>query len=411
MKQLFIDRYFNILFLFTLIFGVLLYQTIGFTYTDELCSLALFLFFIYAMLKTPDWQFNKVFLVTLGVFAFYTLYSIWIGSNSKTGIFTDLVIQMKPYMAFFCVYQLKPVLSESHKKLLKEVALLFWLVFLLPVGLLSLVYEKIFTVVMQHALYYGIAVTVVSLCYLYCSAYTWRNRIIFLLLLSLGIFCGRAKFYGFFALSFFTMFFFANISRFKLNFKNVSLLVAAFAMMILVAWNKISYYFFQGIMDASSVDTDMIARFVLYRTFPEVLHDYFPFGSGLASFATSSSGEYYSDLYVKYGIDNVWGISKQYHNFISDTYYPSLAQFGVAGIILYLLFWVYILRKTFLYYQKTKDSQSFVIIILIIGFLAIEGTTAATFIAQGGFFVMMMTGLLLAGMKQKAQDTLRSTVG
>ncbi|MDR1454963.1 MAG: O-antigen ligase domain-containing protein [Tannerella sp.] len=402
MKQLFIDRYFSILFLFTLIFGVLLYQTIGFTYTDELCTLALFLFFIGVMLKTPDWRFNKAFLFTLGVFAFYTLYSIWIGSNSKTGIFNDLVIQMKPYMAFFCVYQLMPVLSESRKKLLKEVALLFWVVFLLPVGITSLVYEKIFTVTMRHPLYYGISVTVVSLCYLYCSAYTWRDRIVFLVLLSLGIFCGRAKFYGFFAISFFTMLFFANISRFRLNFKNSVLIVAMLGVMTLVAWNKISYYFFQAIMGNSMVDEDTIARFVLYRTFPEVLHDYFPFGSGLASFATYSSGEYYSELYTEYGIDIVWGISKQYHNFISDTYYPSLAQFGVAGIVLYLLFWVYILRKAFLYYQKTKDSQSFVIIILIVGFLAIEGTTAATFIAQGGFFVMMMTGLLLAGMKRNA---------
>jgi hypothetical protein len=181
-------------------------------------------------------------------------------------------------------------------------------------------------------------------------------------------------------------------------------MIAAFGMMILVAWNKISYYFFQAIMGSSTVDEDMIARFVLYRTFPEILHDYFPFGSGFASFATHSSGEYYSDLYVKYGIDSVWGISKQYHNFISDTYYPSLAQFGVAGIILYLLFWVYILRKTFLGYQKTKDSKSFVIIILIIGFLAIEGTTAATFIAQGGFFVMMLTGLILSGVKRQSQS-------
>ncbi|MDR2139442.1 MAG: O-antigen ligase domain-containing protein [Tannerella sp.] len=404
MKQLFIDRYFSILFLFTLIFGVLLYQTIGFSYTDELCSLALFLFFLYVMLKTPDWRLNKAFLFTLGVFAFYTLYSLRIGSNSKTGIFNDLVIQMKPYMAFFCVYQLKPVLSESRKKLIREVAVLFWVAFLLPVGVISLVYEKIFEIVMRHSLYYGISVTVVSLCYLYCSAYTWRNRMIFLMLLSLGIFCGRAKFYGFFALSFFTMLFFANVSRFKLNVKNVSLLMLTFGMMILVAWNKISYYFFQAIMGTGTVDKDMIARFVLYRTFPEVLHDYFPFGSGFASFATYSSGEYYSELYTKYGIDNVWGISKQYHNFISDTYYPSLAQFGVAGIMLYLLFWVYLLRKTFLYYQKTKDSRSFVIIILIVGFLAVEGTTAATFIAQGGFFVMMLTGLILSDMRRQSQS-------
>ena len=170
---------------------------------------------------------------------------------------------------------------------------------------------------------------------------------------------------------------------------------------VIVAWQKISLYFYQALSDSSNIDEDMVARFVLYRTSPEIIRDYFPFGSGFASFATHSSGEYYSDIYMKYGIDNVWGISKGYTSFVSDTYYPSLAQFGVIGIILFVLFWLYIISKSINLYKKSAFtmSQQIITIFLIIGFLAIESTTGSTFIAQGGLFTMMMLGMILSDMQ------------
>jgi hypothetical protein len=400
--QTFTDRYFYVLFIFTLVFVILLYNLIGFDYVDELCTVGLFGLFLYVMLKSPDWSFNKAFLITLAIFAFYTVYSVRIGSNSNRAIFNDLIIQLKPYFAFFCVYQIKPVVSESRKRLLKDVCLLIWFVFLLPVGVASIVYEDIFHILMGHPLYYGIAVTVVALCYLYGSRPTRRDRIVFLILLSIGIFSGRSKFYGFFTLSVFFMLFFSGIARFKLNFKSICIIFGMLASVVLVAWQKISFYFVQAITNTSEADPDMIARFVLYRTTPDILRDYFPFGSGLASYATHSSGEFYSKIYSDYGIDMVWGISKSYHNFISDTFYPSLAQVGVAGIVLYALFWLYIVRKNISFYLKDKATNlpGMIIVMLIVGFLTIESTTGSTFIAQGGFCVMMLMGLVLSDMNR-----------
>jgi hypothetical protein len=368
---------------------------------DELCALTLFILFFYVMAKTPDWTINKAFLMTLAVFVFYTVYSLWIGSNTPRGIINDLAIQIKPYLGFFCVYQLKPVFDEKQKKLLKEISLFFWILFLLPLGILSLVSMDVLFIVMEHPVYYGIAVVIVALCYLYCSEFTKRNKMIFLVLLVIGLFCSRSKFYGFYALAIFMVLFFSNIKQFKLNFRNILIILCMLAVIIVVAWQKISLYFFQVL--TNEVDEDLIARFVLYRNAPDILRDYFPFGSGFASYATFSSGLYYSDIYIKYGIEYVWGLSKSYHGFISDTYYPSLAQFGVAGIALYLLFWGYIVRKTYVFYLKSRDTKSLIIILMIVGFLAIEGTTGSTFIAQGGFFVMMMMGLILSGMSQEQQ--------
>ncbi|MDL2244352.1 O-antigen ligase domain-containing protein [Parabacteroides sp. OttesenSCG-928-J18] len=401
MEQSNISKYFFFLFTFSLVFVILFYKVIGFQFTDELCVLVLVLLFLYQIFSTPNWVFNKAFLFTLFLFLFYTCYSIWIGSNTKAGIFNDLIVQMKPYLSFFCAYQLRPTFTKMQKKILKEVAVLFWLIWLLPIGLVSLVNERIFEALFEHPAYYGIAVTIVALCYYFCSESNKRTRIFFLLLLSIGLFCGKSKFYGFYAMTCFIVLLFPNIKQFQLNFKNVTLILCMITAIVVVAWPKINFYFVNALSNNPDMDKDMIARLVLYGTFPLVLQDYFPFGSGLASFGTHSSGEYYSPLYEKYGIDNVWGLSKSYHGFMSDTFYPSLAQFGVIGVILFLLFWMYILKKAFIYLRKGEDvpSQHFTLVMLIIGFIIIENTTGSTFIAQGGAVSMMLLGLILSEMQ------------
>lgn len=399
-----VNKYFFFLFTASLIFVILFYKVIGFQFTDEILVMTLFGLFLYTILQTPNWQFNKVFLFTLFVFFFYTCYSIWIGSNTKRGIFNDLIIQLKPFLSFFCAYQLMPIFGKLQKKLLKEIALLFWFIWLLPIGLVSIINPQVFILLFEHPVYYGIAVTIVALCYFLCSEYSWRSRIVFLLLLSIGILCGRSKFYGFYAMAFFIVLFFSNLKEFKFSLRNILLVLSMVGAIILVAWNKITFYFLNALSNSPDIEEDMIARLVLYRTAPEIFLDYIPFGSGFASFATFSSGEYYSQIYEKYAIDHVWGLSKHYHSFISDTFYPSLAQFGIVGVILFIAFWIYILRKAFVFFKQAPDlsAKHLIIVVLIVGFITIENTTGSTFIAQGGLFVMMILGMVLADMKRLA---------
>ncbi|MDR2628023.1 MAG: O-antigen ligase domain-containing protein [Dysgonamonadaceae bacterium] len=390
-----INKYLFALLIFALFFVILLYKLIGFVYTDELCALALFGLFFYVMTLTPNWAFNKVFLFTLLTFTFYTVYSILIGSNSTVAILNDLAVQIKPYLAFFCVYHLKPHFNNARKKILKDTSLLLWILFLLPVGIISIFYDRIFLLLMEHPSYFGVAVTLFSLCYLYGSRFTMRDKIIFLVLLSIGIFSGRSKFYGFYAMAFFFVIFFSREKQFKLNFKNTLILICMITLMGVVAWEKISLYFLQAIM-AEGADKDLIARYALYYMMPEILSDYFPFGSGLASYATYYSGVYYSDIYAEYGLENIWGLSKSFPSFIADTYYPCLAQFGIVGVILFVLFWLYVIRKAYRAYRQSGDVKSFTIIFLLIGFLLIESTTGTTLIAQGGFVALMLLGATLS---------------
>ena len=81
----------------------------------------------------------------------------------------------------------------------------------------------------------------------------------------------------------------------------------------------------------------MWSRPAMMLTSIQILYDYFPFGSGLASFGTFASAEYYSPTYAVYGLDHLWGLSKEMPTFICDAFYPELAQFG--GSRCYTLFY------------------------------------------------------------------------
>ena len=398
--QLYIDRYFYYLFLFTLTFGVVFYNIIGFDYTDEICALSLFILFVYFMIQTPDWQMNKALLLTLAVFTFYLGYSLWIGSNSVMGILNDLFVQIKPYLGFFCVYAIKPRMSDGQKSILRAASGVFW-VFALGIGLADLFIHRFMYDVFGHEAYFAATVLIISLCHLYTSKFTAVDKIKFLAMLALGLLAGRSKFYGFFAMSVGLLIFFMQGRRFKLNLLTSVILLGMAGVMVAVAWQKIDLYFVQTV--SGGAKRDELARFMLYAATPLVLADFFPFGSGFASFATYSSGVYYSPLYAKYNLDRVWGLSKDFYLFISDTYYPSLAQFGIVGVLLYAAFWIYILRKGYKGYMiGTERNQAlFYIILLIAGYLAIDGIADSTFISYRGFFVMMFAGLILTEMHDK----------
>jgi O-antigen ligase len=85
-----------------------------------------------------------------------------------------------------------------------------------------------------------------------------------------------------------------------------------------------------------------------------------------------------------------------------------LAQFGVVGILLFLLFWLFISGKAINLYKKSGYTQSkqIITILLVIGFLAIESTTGSTFIAQGGFFTLMLVGMILSDMQKEKVGTI-----
>ena len=400
MLQEFINTNFYRLLMFTLIFGVMFYDTIGFDYTDELCSLFLFILFLKYVFSTPKWEVNKLFLTVTAVFLFYLCYSFYIGSNVKSAILTDFVIQYKPYLGFFCVYAIKPEIPERYRKLVREVCLVLG-VYLALVGIGCLISYESLEYTFKHPSRLATAVSVVALLYLYCSDYTTKDKLIFILLMVIGLASGRSKFYGFFIICAAMVLFVRPSFKLKLNVKNVVFFIIVFVIVVFFTYTKIDLYFVTGGEELTTNEEvqDSIARAALYFHVPEILMDYFPLGSGFGSYATYASGVYYSPLYEKYGMDSIYGLTKDYGSFIADTYYPALAQFGIIGVCLFFLFWIRLAIKSVKNYRYIyKESLLSMVIIL---FFLIECTSDATITHNRGLFMMMLLGLLFSDIRRK----------
>lgn len=80
-------------------------------------------------------------------------------------------------------------------------------------------------------------------------------------------------------------------------------------------------------------------RFLLfYYSFVTAFH-YFPLGSGFATYGSAAAITYYSKLYYRYGFSRRWGMTRSFHPFLMDSYYPQIiAQFGFPGAACYAVF-------------------------------------------------------------------------
>lgn len=399
MIQEFIDKNFFRLLIFTLVFGVVFYDTIGFDYTDELCAVFVFALFIKYVFSTPKWEINKMFLATTIVFLFYLSYSFFIGSNSKAGIITDFVVQYKPYLGFFCVYAMKPEIPQKYRKLTSEICLVLG-AYLFLIGVAYLFSPSILRLLKMHPSRLATSATVVAMTYLYCCNYTRWDKIIFTLLMAIAIFSGRSKAYGFFVICAGMVWVLNPSFKWKLNLKNI-LLFSVLAVLVLgVTYRKIDSYFISGgdFMEEGEEIQNSIARAALYFNSIEILADYFPFGSGFATYGTYASGVYYSDLYAQYGMDGIYGLTKNDATFVADTYYPGLAQFGVIGVFLFFSFWVYLGIRGLKHYKIAHKET--LMVLMIVCFFLIECVADTTITHNRGFYMMMLLGLLFSDLKK-----------
>lgn len=79
------------------------------------------------------------------------------------------------------------------------------------------------------------------------------------------------------------------------------------------------------------------ARPAMYFFGLRALIEFFPLGAGFCTFGSSLSGEYYSELYYKYKMSHINGMTPTNFSYIGDTFWPSVfGQFGVFGTLAYV---------------------------------------------------------------------------
>lgn len=122
------------------------------------------------------------------------------------------------------------------------------------------------------------------------------------------------------------------------RYKSLIILLSVLTI-LLVSQNQLRFYF-------SGYGLRNFPRGVLLLTSLHILRDYFPIGTGFATFGSYVSGTHYSPVYDIYNISNIYGISRGNINAITDLYWPMIAgQSGIIGLICMIVIWIVLFNK------------------------------------------------------------------
>lgn len=150
----------------------------------------------------------------------------------------------------------------------------------------------------------------------------------------------------------------------KINLNKLAILAI---ILLIVGYSQFQYYFL----------SDGFARKELLFTSFKIARDYFPLGTGFATYGTYFSGVSYSPVYYKYGLNRVWGLGKG-EDFFSDTFWPAiLGQFGYLGLLLYVLIVICLYKQIQSEYEK--NNKIYIAKIACLLYLLISSTSESAF--------------------------------
>lgn len=346
----------------------------------------------------------KFILIVTSIMVAYTFYSLFFCSfNTPVAILSDFVSQIKPFAVFGLTLAFGVSLDGVTKGWLR-IASLVNAFFMLCTVMFWVGDYYIF----GHPGNFGSIMLLSSMAFIYGSMdenkkIDSRDICISISMLLLGLFCTRSKYYGELLLFLFLLFGYKPGLQRHVSFKHILVAFVVLSLIIVVTWSKINYYFIEGANDVFSAASDdesmsySFARPVLYAVASVLLVDFFPLGTGLASYASFASEDPYSSLYYDYGVNVVYGLSPDYPAFICDAYYPTLAQFGIIGVLLFLGFWIWVLKtlnkKEHLLGDRFK--YFYILGLMCIIYVFIESIGSTVFVQGHGMFIMMLLALII----------------
>lgn len=391
-------------------FALMIPSMVYLKYLDEIIS------FFFLAIAIVDCTFNgnakkyKLLWVIILILSAYALYSVFfLNYNSMPYIILDWVIEVKPFIPFCVVLAIGPLFTGREKRVIRWICWINVIIIACCFAMGPAAVKKI----MFHPTYPSMYALISGLFYYYCSADPHTGKIskrhiwIALGMMSVGVLGFRSKFYATFILAiFFILFYRPGITK-NLNVKHIITIALLFVAVIGAVWSKFQYYYLQGNSDSfDPTVVESFARPVLYVTAGLIFVDHFPLGTGLASFATYASQVNYSTVYFEYGINHVYGLTPQLPVFICDALIPSIAQFGIVGLILFFYFWVYAygFLKAMIRANATLYHIPFVVGTIIILFNLIEATSANTFTQTAGTVTLSLLGMCCACGKRLIQN-------
>ncbi len=385
--------------IFIIGFAMLLPSTLAVKFIDELCSFMILGVALTDCVLNGRWSRYRLLWTIMGIITAYALYSLlFLSYNRPIAIAVDWIIQLKPFIPFAVFYAIAPELTAREKRTLSIIAGINAVI----LSVLMVCGHEVIKATIDHVTYAGSACLMCGLVMVWCSldeaGRPSRAALIFAaVILTIGLGCTRAKYYGIYLISMFFLYIYKPGMLRDMRAGHMCMIAVLLIGVLAVSWHKIDFYFMSGggeKFDPTVVES--FARPVLYVTGGLILIDHFPFGSGLASFATFASEKPYSSIYYEYGINNVWGLSPHQPFFICDAFYPSLAQFGVTGIVLFGCFWVFIYRhlRRFIRINPEEGCSRFGIGVILVCYIFIESVGSTMFVQSHGMIALIILGML-----------------
>lgn len=172
-----------------------------------------------------------------------------------------------------------------------------------------------------------------------------------------------------------------------------------------ISFNKIKIrYFLLPLALAIVISKDKIINYLnfswspreaLYTCGYQLMKQCFPIGSGFGSFASSVSGEYYSNAYYTFGLNLKPGMSPSDFIDLGDAGIPYYyACFGLLGVLVFVLILYLIFKKAIFYYSYDvhKYQAAILLMIYIVTSLPFEATLTNESGASVGIIMFLFIG-------------------
>ena len=360
-------------------------NVVKFDFSDELLCILLLL---YAITKkrfiAKEKKKTGEIKIYIAIMLFYIVYSFVIDITTPQGIWLDILQQIRPYTVFYLTWMLAPQFTETQKKLIVRVMLASFLGY------------RFFFITKPYAVSpFGggesVALGQIALCcgmiYFLFTEHTKRNRNIAIFLMLLGLASGKSKYIGE-CIAFIALVVYVDK---KIRFDNMATYLKVGLLgtvIIFFTWTKFNAYYVEGFQE----DAERMARPETYKTGLLIMKDYFPFGSGLGTFASAAAAKEYSPLYYKYKIDDIWGLTPENPMFLADTFYPIVySQFGFFGALMFLWFWKRRLQEA----NRIIDPNYYKMALMCILALALENTADSSYLSGKGMGYFMILAICL----------------
>jgi len=323
---------------------------------------------------------KKEYYQFLGILVFFVIYGLLFGANVPKAVLRDMVQWIRPFSVIYCTWILNPQFTKRQKMMMLYAMIATIVAWLFYHPEVKIGANQEFAVLGQLAMCTGMT------WYLFTEP-TKHNAYMATALVLSGMIAPKFKFLGEVVAFIYVIYFMQSRLKFK-SPKTAISIALMMTVVLFVTWSKFDAYYVSGMEEGA----ERMARPETYKVaFGKILWDYFPFGSGMGSFGCAAAADYYSPLYYKYEMDDIWGLDPKNPMFLADAFYPTLAQLGVVGIFLFCAFW----KRRLTAMNKIVDMRYYRVAWITFFCLAIEQTADTSFLSGKGMGYCMLLALCL----------------